>query len=125
MTTLGKIIGIVVDTFNITNARGETTSLRMQWDFSTASDNDIKAWLAGNRRIAFQRPTRSLSIAEIGELDGTVVLAQNVGKKVQSREERIAMFKSAFMASGMDEERATVLATAAIDNPSAIAIANE
>jgi hypothetical protein len=113
MNKLGEMIGQVVDNFSITNARGETTSMRITWDFSTASDNDIRSWLAGNRRIAFQRPSRALSIAELNELDGSTILATSAGKKVKSRDERIAEL----MASGLPEK----LAIFAVDNPSQFA----
>lgn len=110
MQTLGQLIGKVVDNFSITNNNGNTTSLRVEWDFTTATDNDIKSWLCGNRRIVFQRPTRSLSIDEINELDGTTIMASSAGRKIKSREERI----NELMAGGLPEK----LAIFAVDNPS-------
>ena len=53
--TLGQMIGTVTDTFSITNARGEKVQISVKWDFTTSTDTDIKSWLCGNRRIAFQR----------------------------------------------------------------------
>lgn len=107
---LGQMIGVVTDNFSITNARGEQTSLRIKWDFTNASDNDIRSWLAGNRRIAFQRPSRSLSIDELNELDGSTIMATSAGKKVKSRSERI----DDLVAAGLPK----ALATFAVDNPS-------
>lgn len=118
--TLGQMIGIVVDNFSITNNSGDTAQLRIKWDFNSASDNDIKSWLCGNRRIVFQRPTRALSIDEINELDGTTILATSAGRKMKSRQERIDELASAFKASGIDDTTALTLATAAVDNPSTL-----
>ena len=93
--TLGQKIGIVKHSLSITNARDEKTSITISLDFSTASDSEIKSWLCGSRAIAFQRPTRSLSLAEINELDGTTIPAQDAGKKVKSRQETIDNYTNA------------------------------
>ncbi len=115
--TLGQTIGIVEDNFKVTNSRGDEIQLRIRFDFSTCSDNDIRSWLAGNRRIAMQRPLRGLTADEIKQLDGTVIMANECGRKVKSREEQIGAIAATFMASGMSEEQARTLATVAIDNP--------
>ena len=107
--TLGQMIGIVIDSFSITNNRGATTSIRVQWDFTTSTDNEITSWLAGNRRIAFQRPSRALSIDELNELDGTTIAASNAGRKTLSRSERIDNLVNA----GIPLK----LAEIAVDNP--------
>jgi hypothetical protein len=107
--TIGMAIGKIIDTFSITNNRGASTTLRINWDFSTASDSDIKSWLAGNRRIAFQRPSRALSVDELNELDGTTIAASNAGKKTMSRSERIDNLVNA----GIPLK----LAEIAVDNP--------
>ena len=111
MNTLGQSIGIIRDSFSITNNRGNTTSITIQWDFSTSTDNDIKSWLAGNRRIAFQRPSRALSIDEINELDGSTVMASNAGKKTMSRSERIENMMA------MNPSMTVKMAEYALDNP--------
>ena len=110
MNTLGKMIGIVVDNFSITNNSGANTSLRIKWDFTTATDDDIKSWLCGNRRIVFQRPSRALSVDELNDLDGTTIMASSAGRKIKSREERI----NELVAGGLPEK----LAIFAVDNPS-------
>jgi len=111
MNTLGQSIGIIRDSFSITNNRGNTTSITIQWDFSTSTDNDIKSWLAGNRRIAFQRPSRALSIDEINALDGSTVMASNAGKKTMSRSERIENMMA------MNPSMTVKMAEYALDNP--------
>ena len=107
--TLGQMIGTIIDSFSITNNRGASTSIRVSWDFTTSTDNEIKSWLAGNRRIAFQRPSRALSIDELNKLDGTTIAASNAGKKTMSRSERIDNLVNA----GIPLK----LAEIAVDNP--------
>ena len=68
--TLGQIIGTVVDNFSVTNSRGQSTTIRVKYDFSSCSDNDIKAWLCGNRRIVFQRPLWTGERLTLAVLDG-------------------------------------------------------
>ena len=107
--TLGQAIGKIIDSFSITNNRGASTTLRIEWDFTGASDTEIKSWLAGNRRIAFQRPSRALSIDELNELDGSVIAVSNAGRKTMSRSERIDNLVNA----GIPLK----LAEIAVDNP--------
>lgn len=85
---LGSQIGKVIDNFTITNDAGDKVQLRLTFDFSTSSDNDIRSWLCGNRRIALQRPSRSLSRTELEELNNQTLMAIDAGKKVKSLEER-------------------------------------
>lgn len=120
--TLGQSIGIVGDSFKVTNNAGNEVQLRVRFDYSTCSDADIKSWLNGNRRIAFQRPVRSLSTDELGKLDGQIINANECGRKVESREERIQKFVNTFIGAGLPEEKALELATAAIDNPQLLSI---
>lgn len=120
--TLGQKIGKVKQAMSITNSREEKASITVTFDFSTSSDSEIKSWLCGNRAIAFQRPSRSLSLQELIELDGTVVMANAAGSKVKSRAERIVEFVSAFTAAGVEQSMAVQLATAAVDNPSALTL---
>lgn len=107
--TLGKTIGTVVDNFEVTNNAGVKVQLRLNYDFSTCADSDIKSWLCGNRRISAQRPMRSLSEAEIKALDGTVINALDCGKKVKSDEEIKAEYKARFNAAS-DEIKAAMIA---------------
>ena len=108
---LGRLVGKVRHSMSITNSRDEKVSITVSFDFSTATDQDIKSLLVGNRTIAFQRPSRSLSADELTKLDGAVILATECGKKVKSREERIAELT----AIGLP----IALAEMAIDNPAA------
>lgn len=110
---LGKQIGKVKHAFSIKNHAGETVKLSVTFDFSTCTDSDLKQWLVSDRTIAFQRPTRLLSRSEIEELDGTTILANEAGRKVKSRSERIAEL----VAVGIPEK----LAETAIDNPESFA----
>lgn len=110
---LGKLIGKVKHAFSIKNHAGDQVKLSVTFDFSTCSDADLKSWLVSDRTIALQRPTRMLSAEEIQELDGTVILANEAGRKVKSRSERIAELT----AIGIPEK----LAELAIDNPDSFA----
>jgi hypothetical protein len=108
---LGKAIGKVSHSFNITNSNDEKVSLTVAVDFSTASDSDIKAWLVSNRIIAGQRPWRALSKIELESLNGKTFVAQNIGQKVKSREEQIQQL----VAAGLPRK----LAEFSVDNPQA------
>ena len=107
--TLGQQIGKVRHSFNITNDAKEKVQLTVTVDFSTASDVDVKSWLVSNRIIAGQRPWRALSRDEIKALDGTTILATEIGKKIKSREERIALY----VGLGLPRDMAEL----AVDNP--------
>jgi len=125
MQKLGSIIGKTKHSFTITNHADQKVSVSIWFDFTTASDDDIKSWLVSNRVIAFQRPTRGLSASEIRELDGSTIIASNAGQKIKSRSERINELVVAFTSNGVDHSTAVMLATAAVDNPSTLAIINE
>jgi hypothetical protein len=107
--TLGQMIGKVNHTLSITNDKGEQTTISVLFDFTTSTNQDIKSWLCGNRTIAFQRPTRSLSVKEIEALNGTTIIAQNAGQKIKSKEEKVSQLVSA----GLPRK----LAEFAVDNP--------
>lgn len=108
MGTLGKMIGVVEDNFEVTNSREQKVKLTVKFDFTTASDADVKSWLCGNRRIAFQRPARSLSVDELKALSGKTVIAQNAGQKVKSAEEIEKEAMNAFSAMS-DEQKAAYI----------------
>ena len=108
--SLGQQIGKVRHTFSITNDAKEKVQLAVTIDFSTASDTDIKSWLVSNRVIAGQRPWRALSADEIRALDGQTIMATEIGRKVKSREERIATY----VGLGLPRD----LAELAVDDPS-------
>jgi len=106
---IGKNIGIVEHTFSITNDATDKVQLRVKIDFSTASDVDIKSWLVSNRVIAGQRSWRALSKTELEDLQDQTFVAQHIGRKVKSREERIQELVTA----GLPRK----LAEFSIDNP--------
>ena len=122
---LGRLIGTLVDNFNVKNDYKDTVQLKVSYDFSTATDEDIKSWLCGNRRIAMQRPLRKLSAEEITNLYGVTILAQDAGKKVKSKEDKIQEFVAAFTSQGIDPEMAKRLATAAVENPQLLTMKEE
>ena len=107
--TIGATIGIVKHTFSIKNDAGDKVQLTIEVDFNTASDTDIKAWLVSNRVIAGQRPLRTLSKEELENLNHTTFIAQDIGRKVKSREEQIQTLVSA----GLSEK----LARFKLDSP--------
>jgi hypothetical protein len=119
---LGKIIGKIRHSFNITNHAGEKTSVSVTFDFTTSSDADIKSWLASDRTIAVQRPARSLSLDEIKtSYDGTTILANECGKKIKSRAERIAELVNLFTSAGVNDETATKMAEDMLNDPAKMA----
>lgn len=113
MTTLGQMIGRKVHTFSTTNHAKDKVQTKVTFDFSTCSDQDICTWLLKDRTIAMQKPMRNLSKDEMEAMDGVVVLAQDCGKKVKSRSEKIAELVNL----GIPEN----VAALAIDNPAAFA----
>ena len=86
---LGQLIGKVIDNFAITNDAGDKVQLKLTFDYSTATDIDIKSWLNGNRRIALQRPARAMSEDELKSMNNTTIIAVDAGKKVKTKAERI------------------------------------
>lgn len=106
---IGKTIGVVSHSFNITNDDKEKVSLSIKIDFTSATDSDIKSWLVSNRVIQGQRPWRALSKVELEALNGRTFTAQDIGKKVKSRAEQVA----ALVAAGLPEK----LAVFSVDNP--------
>jgi hypothetical protein len=108
---LGQLIGQLIDHFSITNDDGDTVQLTLTFDFSTSSDAEIKSWLCGNRRIAYQRPARAMSKDELTDMNNTVIMANEAGRKVKSKAEKVA----AYMAMGIPED----VAIMAVDNPMA------
>lgn len=110
MSELGKAIGKVQHTFSITNHMKEKVQVSVTFDFSTCTAQDIKSWLVSDRTIALQRPARGLTKDEIVDsYNGQTLLANEVGKKVKSRADRIAELVNV----GIPEP----LATMAVDDP--------
>ena len=107
--TLGQTIGKVRHTGSIKNDAGDKVQIGIYIDFSTCTDTDISNWLCANRFIAGQRPWRSLSIDELKGLDGQTFLASDIGKKVKSRAEKLAVYT----AMGLPEAMAAI----AVDDP--------
>ena len=120
--TIGEAIGIQIDNFSVKNDAGDTVKIRVKIDYSNMSDLDIMNCLNGNRRIPLQRVLRKMSKEEIADLDGTTFDANDVGKKIKSRSEKINEFITAFVNAGVDKEQAVVLATNAVDNPQLLTI---
>ena len=86
---IGSLIGKVVDNFSIKNDVGDKVQLKLTFDFTTATDIEIKSWLCGNRRIALQRPARAMDKGELESMNDTVIIAVDAGKKVKTKAERI------------------------------------
>lgn len=102
--TLGTLIGKVTHSFSTKLDSGETVQLRLWFDFSTCQDSDIKNWLVSNRVIAFQRPARAMKAKDLKALDNTEVLASEVGKKVQSPEDKFKAGIAALRSVGLNEQ---------------------
>ena len=108
--TIGQMVGVLSHTFKVSQYKGgPSTQLSIKIDFTTATDSEIKNWLTSNRIIAGQRPWRDLSEDELLEMDGTTFIAQSIGQKVKSREEKV----QALVNAGLPRK----LAEFSIDNP--------
>ena len=107
--TLGKALGIIRHAHSVTNDAGDKVSMTINIDCRSASDNDVKSWVVSNRTIAGQRSWRALSKDELTELDGRTFIATQIGRKVKSRAEQVAVYVN----MGLP----TNLAEMAVDNP--------
>ena len=94
--TLGQRIGKVSKACKVTNAKGDAVTISVIIDFSTATDMDIRTWLASDRIIAGQRPWRALSKQEIEELDSMTFNATSIGTKVKSETETTQAMLNSF-----------------------------
>ena len=74
MESLGKIIGIVNDSFVVTNDQGDKVEVTCGYDVTNASDDVIKSWIAADRRIKYQAVLRKKTAAEIRALNGQKVV---------------------------------------------------
>ena len=107
--TLGQQIGIVKHTLSITNDNKEKCQLSINIDFRMTSDIDVKSWLCSNRVISGQRTWRSLPLAGLSVLDGQTFIANEIGRKVKSHAEKVAVYTNI----GLPED----LAEMAVSNP--------
>jgi hypothetical protein len=103
------IMAKIEHTFGVTNENDEKTQITMTFDFAGVTDGQMAKWALSNRVIAIQRTLRTLSLEEIRALNNTSIMALDCGKKVESREERIAKY----VAMGFNIEVATI----AVDKP--------
>ncbi len=101
---LGQMLGVVSDNFSVKNKQDQTVSLNVKYDFTDASDQDIKSWVCGNRRIAFQRSLRVLSDKEISELSGKTFNASTLGQKIENEDTKI----NRLVLNGLPVELATI-----------------
>ena len=111
--SIGQRIGIVKHSFTVRQDENSKEKVKINYniDFTTATDDQIRGWLAADRTIAFQRPLRSLSLDEIKGMEGTTIIAQYASRKQPSREEQI----QALVAAGLPRK----IAEFSIDNPDA------
>jgi hypothetical protein len=103
MASLGKRIGKVSKACKVTIGSGESATINIEIDFSNASDTDVRSWLAADRVIAFQRPTRLLTIDEIKGLDGQTFDATTIGTKAKSKIDTIKSVLNAYSGKSKDE----------------------
>jgi len=110
--TFGQMIGVRSHTCKVSQCKGgPNTSITVKIDYTTTNNQDIISWLNSNRIIAGQRPWRDLSVEEVKGLDGKTFLAQSIGQKVKSREDKV----EALVSAGLPRK----LAEFSIDNPQA------
>jgi hypothetical protein len=109
--TLGQQIGQVQHSFSVTNTNGDKVSLQIVIDFSSASDADVRGWLASDRTIAGQRPWRAMSKVELVEMNGRVFNAVTIGAKVKSAAEVASALLATFNGQTKDQIIETLLRT--------------
>ena len=108
--TIGQIIGVVKHNLDITLDSGAKTNARIDVDFTSASDTDIKSWLCSNRVISGQRAWRKMSLNEFHDIvDRQTFAASSIGQKVKTRAEKVAVYTSMGLPAN--------LAELAVDNP--------
>lgn len=103
--TIGKLVGIISHTFGVSRFKGDPDkqTITVKYDFTLASDADIKSWLTSDRTIAHQKPLRGLTHPEITDHSGNTVLAQNAGLKIKSRSEQIAVYTNMGLPNNLAE----------------------
>ncbi len=65
----------------------EEQEINISFDFSGCYESEVLYWAAANRRIAWQRPVKNLSLREYMELDGRNIPARSAGGKIESKDE--------------------------------------
>ena len=121
---LGALIGVIESgPFSTKNINGESVTINVKFDFTSTSDIDIIKMLTSDRKIAVQRPLRLLASSAIRGCQNMIIVAHNAGAKIVSRESKIDDLVRTFVASGVESDMALKLATAAVDNPSALTVA--
>ena len=107
--TLGQMLGVIRHAHSVTNDAGDKVSMTINIDCNSATDNEVKSWVASNRIIAAQRSWRALDKTELTELDNRTFIANQIGRKVKSRAEQIAVYVNMGLT--------TALAEIAVDDP--------
>ena len=81
----GKKICMVRDTvsdnFSTTLDGGSKVTLAINWDFTGVTRSQLQQWAMSNRRIAFQRAIRGLSIEAVKAMNGKTIHALSAGRK--------------------------------------------
>jgi hypothetical protein len=102
--TLGQALGTIWHSFETTNVNGEKVQIKIGFDCTSATDDQVRGWVVSNRVIASQRPFRLLSADEIKALDGSVIDATSCGQKIRSKHEQFMIGLKALRAAGMNDE---------------------
>ena len=61
-------------TFSVTNSAGVSVQISVVYDITNAPEAVVKAWIAADRTIAYQRVLKPLSEKDIKALDGKTVI---------------------------------------------------
>jgi hypothetical protein len=83
MATIGQMVGVIVHTFTVKNDAGDKVQITAKYDLTKAPDEVIRAWLASDRTIAYQRVLRTKTAEEIKSLNGEIVVYDGSRAKVQ------------------------------------------
>ena len=109
MGNIGQIIGKITHTFSTRLDNGDRVQITVTFDFSTCTDEDIKQWIVSNRVIALQRPLRKMEKHEVEKLNGSTIMAETAGKKIETRSEK----RKTLLRAGVPEKFVDII----IDNP--------
>jgi len=104
--TLGQMIGVVKHTLSTRVSDGTSQQATITIDFTNTSNIDIKAWLCANRGISGQRAWAKMSAGEyIANVNGNVFMANAIGQKVKTHEEKVALLRDTMSSLGYGEDQ--------------------
>lgn len=92
--------------FDQRNTSGPSINVRMTFDYTGCTDDEILEWASRNRAIAVQRANEKQTAEWIRDnLDGKTVHARSAGKQIKSREQIEREMETSMANMTSDEKR--------------------